>query len=320
MAYENRPFQTGAPATPPVAADPLVDNTSLGDVQVIKEFDPTAGSITPLIGQKARAGSKPVTLATEDLAALASETTVAAILAKIIASPASETTLAAILAKLIANPATETTMAALLAVTGTTTDAPATGNGTAIALLKQLRVLFAGGLPAALVDGRLDVNVGAGSVSVSNFPASQTISGAVTTTGNVAAGAADSGNPLKLGGRAQATAPTAVADGDRVSAWFTNNGALVTKEQRASASSVASVAASASNVTLLASNANRFGATIYNDSAAVLYLKLGATASAASFTLRMAADSYYEVPFGYTGIIDGLWASATGSARVTEVS
>ena len=80
----------------------------------------------------------------------ATETTLVAILAKIIASPATETTLASILAKLIANPATEATMASLLASLGASSDAAATGNGSAIALLKQLRALYAGGLPAAL--------------------------------------------------------------------------------------------------------------------------------------------------------------------------
>jgi hypothetical protein len=45
---------------------------------------------------------------------------------------------------------------------GATTDAEsAAGNGSVIALLKRLRTLIAGGLPAALVGGRLDVNIGA---------------------------------------------------------------------------------------------------------------------------------------------------------------
>jgi hypothetical protein len=34
----------------------------------------------------------------------------------------------------------------------------------------------------------------------------------------------------------------------------------------------------------------------------------------------MVADAYYEVPFGYTGRIDGIWASANGNARVTEMT
>ncbi len=44
---------------------------------------------------------------------------------------------------------------------GSTADAEATGNGSLIAIAKRLRTLLAGGLPAALVNGRLDVNVGA---------------------------------------------------------------------------------------------------------------------------------------------------------------
>jgi hypothetical protein len=88
----------------------------------------------------------------------------------------------------------------------------------------------------------------------------------------------------------------------------------------ASTATVASVASSATNVTLLAANANRKGAAVYNESTAVLKLKLGATASATSYTIQVAAGGYYEVPFGFTGRIDGLWASADGSARITELS
>jgi len=80
------------------------------------------------------------------------------------------------------------------------------------------------------------------------------------------------------------------------------------------------VASSASTVVLLAANAARKGATVFNDSASVLYLKLGSTASVTSFTTRMVAYAYYEVPFQYTGTIDGIWASATGSARMTELT
>jgi len=89
---------------------------------------------------------------------------------------------------------------------------------------------------------------------------------------------------------------------------------------RPNANSVTSVAGSASSVQLLASNPYRLGAAIYNDSSADLYLKLGTTASTSSFTVKMAANSYYEVPFSYTGEIDGIWSSATGNARITEIS
>lgn len=83
---------------------------------------------------------------------------------------------------------------------------------------------------------------------------------------------------------------------------------------------------SATNVTLLAANTARKGATIYNDSSALLYLKLGATASTTSFTAILLGNGgglggYFEVPYGYTGIIDGIWASdAGGNARITELT
>lgn len=82
-----------------------------------------------------------------------------------------------------------------------------------------------------------------------------------------------------------------------------------------------SVASANSNTLLLAANANRRGATITNDSTAVLYVSLGTNAASASnFTVKLAAAAYYEVPFGYSGEIRGIWASVNGSARVTEVA
>jgi hypothetical protein len=98
-------------------------------------------------------------------------------------------------------------------------------------------------------------------------------------------------------------------------------GTVTTKEARAATATTTSVNDTASNVTLLASNANRLGATVYNDSTVALYLKLGGTASLTSFTVKMAAGGYFEVPFGYTGIIDGIWSSdASGAARVVELT
>lgn len=98
-----------------------------------------------------------------------------------------------------------------------------------------------------------------------------------------------------------------------------------TKEVRPATPTQTSVASSATNVTVVASNANRLGATITNESTQNLYLKLGATASATSYTVLLpgaaaAPYAYYEIPFGYTGIVDGLWASANGNARVTELA
>lgn len=91
---------------------------------------------------------------------------------------------------------------------------------------------------------------------------------------------------------------------------------------KASTGTTSSVADSASNVTLLSANANRLGATIQNTSSAVLYAKFGATATSADFTVRMAQYDYYEVPYWYTGRIDGIWASdpGDGAAKITELT
>ncbi len=89
----------------------------------------------------------------------------------------------------------------------------------------------------------------------------------------------------------------------------------------AASSAVTSVARSASSQTFLAANTNRKGATLYNDSGALLYVKFGTTASSSDFTVRLASQSYYEIPFSYTGRIDGIWASAgIGDVRITELS
>lgn len=81
-----------------------------------------------------------------------------------------------------------------------------------------------------------------------------------------------------------------------------------------------SVTAAAADTLLLAANTARRGATVYNDSTAALSLSLGtAAASATAFTVKVPASGYYEVPFGYSGQIRGIWAAANGAARVTEV-
>jgi hypothetical protein len=119
------------------------------------------------------------------------------------------------------------------------------------------------------------------------------------------------------------TSPTAITENNFGAVRMSTDRSLLVAH-RATTPTVSSVAASASSVTVLAANANRKGAIITNDSSAILYLKFGATASTSSYTVTVAGSgsapfSNYEVPFGYIGVIDGIWASATGNARVTEI-
>lgn len=81
-----------------------------------------------------------------------------------------------------------------------------------------------------------------------------------------------------------------------------------------------SVSGSASSVTILAANANRKGAVIVNDSTATLYLLLSDdTATSSKYTFKLLQDDSVTLePGDYTGKVVGIWASATGAARVTE--
>lgn len=84
-----------------------------------------------------------------------------------------------------------------------------------------------------------------------------------------------------------------------------------------------SVTASTSSVQLLAANANRAGATIFNASSAVLYVRLGAGTASASpggYTLPMNSGGYLELPFAFGGAVSGIWSAADGGAAIiTEV-
>ncbi len=95
---------------------------------------------------------------------------------------------------------------------------------------------------------------------------------------------------------------------------------------RPSTGAPSNVASSNSSVTILAANSGRLGATITNDSTQILYLLLGSSAASTSnYTVQLAGSTtggvaYYEVPFGFTGQLTGIWASANGNARVTEMT
>lgn len=114
--------------------------------------------------------------------------------------------------------------------------------------------------------------------------------------------------------------PTAVTENRFGNLRMSSTRELYVAIQKAASGGAANVSSSASSVTLIAANINRKGFTIFNDSAQILYVKFGATASTSSFHVKMAAGGYYESMVGvnYTGIIDGIWASADGSARIGE--
>jgi hypothetical protein len=104
-------------------------------------------------------------------------------------------------------------------------------------------------------------------------------------------------------------------------AVVTADGALTVIDSRPGTATLANVSASITSVTLQASNVARRGLCVYNDSTSVMYLKFGSAASATSYTLQMGPGGYYELPLPvYSGIVTGVWVSAVGTARVTELT
>jgi len=84
--------------------------------------------------------------------------------------------------------------------------------------------------------------------------------------------------------------------------------------------SVTSVASSATSVSLIAANTARRGVSIQNTSTSILYILVGggtATATTAH-SVQIPSNGYWEAPYGFTGAVSGIWASANGSANITE--
>lgn len=174
-----------------------------------------------------------------------------------------------------------------------------------------------------------DVGLPTGSNTIGNISTVATVTTVTTVStvtavsdaqvqGKAAEDAVLSGNPVRTGVRASRAVPTSMsADGDVVTPWGDREGRQVVKNQCGTGTQT-SVAGSATNITLLAANTQRLGASIYNDSTALLYVRFQATATTSNFSVKMQPDSLLLVPCGYTGIIDGIWSSATGSARVSE--
>lgn len=83
---------------------------------------------------------------------------------------------------------------------------------------------------------------------------------------------------------------------------------------------LSAVAASVASVILLAANPLRRQAIIVNESTSVLYIAFAAVASDTIYTYLVLPAATVELPQPiFTGDISGIWVSATGSARITEL-
>lgn len=90
---------------------------------------------------------------------------------------------------------------------------------------------------------------------------------------------------------------------------------------RIPSASVSNVASSATVVDIAVANEFRTQLTIFNDSTANLYLKLGSAATTSSYSIKISAGGYFELAGGttvYSGLVTGIWDAVNGAARVTE--
>jgi hypothetical protein len=105
----------------------------------------------------------------------------------------------------------------------------------------------------------------------------------------------------------------------QIEAWSMPLSRSISLQPVTSATATSSaVNASTTSVSLLAANTSRKGATIWNASTAILYLDLDAASSNSAYAVQIGAGDYYEVPFGFTGEISGVWAAANGNAQIRE--
>jgi hypothetical protein len=73
--------------------------------------------------------------------------------------------------------------------------------------------------------------------------------------------------------------------------------------------------------TIAPGNVYRSTLTIFNEGAGALHVLLGArtTVSTTNYTVRIASGAFWQVPDGFIGAVQGIFAAA-GTARVTEVN
>jgi len=111
-----------------------------------------------------------------------------------------------------------------------------------------------------------------------------------------------------------------VASGGSIVIDPTTIAALIVALEQCQTATASNVAMTAASVALLAANASRKAATFYNDGPAVVYVQVGAAASATSFIIAMQPQSYFELPRPcYVGAVNAFGAVGN-TVRVVEFS
>lgn len=90
---------------------------------------------------------------------------------------------------------------------------------------------------------------------------------------------------------------------------------------RPTTATLTTVASSATSVSLLAANPARRRFVVVNESSKTLFIAFAATATLTAYTVSVAGGMVYEgVLNDYTGVVSGIWSTANGNARITEIT
>jgi hypothetical protein len=166
----------------------------------------------------------------------------------------------------------------------------------------------------------------AGSNIIGNFRIDQTTPGTtngVVATGNVASGASDSGNPVKVGGVGSSAPPTAVTAGQRTNVWTNLNGAPVI----AASAPMPSKNLSTAPITFSSSGDNTIVAAVGGQTTRVhrMYIVVGGTTS---ITIKNGAASSLTgaMPLGQNGTLvfdfssEPWWITSANTAFIINSS
>ncbi len=101
---------------------------------------------------------------------------------------------------------------------------------------------------------------------------------------------------------------------------ITVDGSVIANPTVSTTATITSVTVTNASTTILVSNSNRKRFSIYNDSGAIIYVAMAATASTTSFTFQLTNNSFYDSSGGviYTGIITAIRGSGNGPVKITE--
>jgi hypothetical protein len=151
-----------------------------------------------------------------------------------------------------------------------------------------------------------------GSISVLNFPSSQAVTFSAVTISNFPAT-----QQVSL-----ATLPALVAGTAQigsVTASISNSVVTFYPMQGTSVSNTNFTSTTAST-TLVSAVANREVLTVFNEGAGNLHISPGATCTTVAYQVRLSSGDYWECPAGQLSLAHSAVFATAGTARVTQVS